>query len=392
MMKMNLFFLFLIKTNKKGNNMSFLKNKKRLSIILGIIILVSGFLLNSLLSSAKDKDKDVYNKASKIKVITTKIENKNIEQSFEISGHIKAYEKIEIYSEVTGIAKFGEKAFREGNYFEKEKTIFSIDDEVFRNNLNAQRSNFVNALVQILPDLRIDFPNNAGLWEDYLKKLSVEKLILPLPEVKSEKEKFYLAAKNIYNLYYNIKSLEATLEKYKIKAPFNGVVTESIVTEGSLVRVGQKIGEFINSNRFEVEANVNLYQLKYIKEGMPVSLYSSEYDVNFNGRLERINKKIDKNTQTVKVYINVSDSRLKDGMFLSARITSKKFDKVVSLPKESILSNQSVYIVDIEKTIQKINVDIKYDDGNKVLVSGLPDGAEVITSSIENFKVGMKLN
>lgn len=372
--------------------MSFLKNKKQLSIILGIVILVSGFLLNSLLSSAKERDKDIYSKASKIKAITAKVENKNIEQNFEISGHLKAYEKIEIFSEVTGIAKFEEKPFREGNSFLKNQIIFSIDDEVFRNNLNAQRSSFVNALVQILPDLRIDFPNNFTFWEDYLKQLSVEKLILPLPDVKSEKEKFFLAAKNIYSSYYNIKSLEATLEKYKIKAPFDGVVTESIVTEGSLVRTGQKIGEFINSNRFEVEANVNLYQLKYIKEGMLLNLYSSEYETFFSGRLDRINKKIDKNTQTVKIYISVKDNRLKDGMFLTSKITSKMFDKVFSLPRESLINNKSVFVVDSEKTIQKIDVDIKYDDGNKVLVSGLPNGTEVITSAVENYKPGMKLN
>ena len=41
--------------------------------------------------------------------------------------------------------------------------------------------------------------------------------------------------------------MEATLDKYTIKAPFNVVVTQSNINPGTLVRNGQKLGEFINT-------------------------------------------------------------------------------------------------------------------------------------------------
>ena len=67
--------------------------------------------------------------------------------------------------------------------------------------------------------------------------------------------------------YYSIKNIEKRLSKYNITAPFNGVLTEALVTKGTLIRPGQKLGEFIDTSVFEIELAIEkrLLSIRKIK-------------------------------------------------------------------------------------------------------------------------------
>ena len=52
--------------------------------------------------------------------------------------------------------------------------------------------------------------------------------------------------------YYRIQALENRLDKYKIKAPFDGVITKALIDEGAPIIIGQPIGEFINTNNSKI--------------------------------------------------------------------------------------------------------------------------------------------
>jgi len=55
-----------------------------------------------------------------------------------------------------------------------------------------------------------------------------------LPEMSDEKEKFFISGRGIMTSYYNVKNLEQRLSKYRIAAPYKGVLTQALVTEGTL--------------------------------------------------------------------------------------------------------------------------------------------------------------
>ena len=60
--------------------------------------------------------------------------------------------------------------------------------------------------------------------------------------------------------YYGVKSAEERLNKYKITAPFDGVISTSFVENGTMARAGLILGEFINSDSFEIET-IKMWQL-----------------------------------------------------------------------------------------------------------------------------------
>jgi len=138
---------------------------KKITIIITVIIIIVGFLINSILSNQKEMMKRKPKRESKkvVKIIT--VHNEDIQTQFEISGHLRALDKVELFAEVSGILLKTEKRFKEGAHFAKDETLIKIDNAMYENNVLAQRSSLMNQLTLLLPDLSIDFPESAGPYD-----------------------------------------------------------------------------------------------------------------------------------------------------------------------------------------------------------------------------------
>ena len=358
-----------------------MNNLKSIIIVAALLIVAlvtSSFLGNQNQEDIRTPDKE--ETASKKETI--KVKNEFYQKTINTTGRMYAFEKVDIYSEVSGVLESNSIRFKEGKKYAKGETLLSINSEVYENTLKSQKSGFLNQLTLILPDLKFDFPNEYAKWDKYLREFKIEKPISDLPEIESERETFYLASNNIFKLYYDIKSMEATFNKYKIEAPFNGVVTEANINPGTLVMNGQKLGEFINTSLFEMEAAISLSEINLIKIGTEVNLHAIGSENVIKGKLARINDKIDSETQSVKVFIQSKDKNIKDGMFLSAELIINSETSVVQLPKDAINNNK----VKIQKANEEDEIEVEIFDSNEeyVFVKGLDDDSLVVIEPIVN--------
>jgi multidrug efflux pump subunit AcrA (membrane-fusion protein) len=321
------------------------------------------------------RKRPVLSQQKPINIIT--VENIDIQSPVQMTGHLYAYDKVDLYAEVSGILQETNKRFKEGYQYKKGEVLIKIDDRVFKNNVLAQKSNFLNQLTVLIPDLSIDFPGSVSKWQDYLKAMTLEKPLLPLPEPASDKERYYIVSRNIYNLFYAIKSMEATLSKYTLRAPFNGVVTQSQINPGTLVRQGQKLGEFTNTDLYELEAAVVLFDANRLQVGQQVSLTTEDVGGRFKGSIHRINRVIDPNSMSVKVYIHTRDTRLRDGMFMQAVTPGKPILNAYALKKDLLVGRDQLFEVTRGKLrLRKVN--IIGEKGGNIIVRGLPDGTRLL--------------
>lgn len=364
---------------------------KKITLITAIIIIGASFLIAGFLNSQKESIQRVENNSKNNNAVTTTVKNKPIENILSVGGTAEAFNKIQLYAEVSGILETTSTEFRVGNHFRKGDILIKMDDAVFRNNLMAQKSTLLNNLTLLLPDLSLDFPKETTKWENYLKELDLEKNIKPLPDTKSDKERYYVAARNIYNQYYSIKSQEQTLAKYTIKAPYDGVVTQSDIKPGVLVRAGQKLGEFTDVNIYEIAVSVSSDDLAQIKIGEKVALTSTDLLDNCTGLIERINPNIDRTSQTTTVYIISKNKSIKDGMYITAHIKKSTDNYAVEVNKELLINNNSVFVVkDSVLVLQRINVELIKN--NKAFVSGIKDGQKILAKTYTNAAEGKKLS
>jgi multidrug efflux pump subunit AcrA (membrane-fusion protein) len=171
--------------------------------------------------------------------------------------------------------------------------------------------------------------------------------------------------------------MEATLQKYTIKAPFSGVVTRSDINPGTLVRMGQKLGEFTNTALYELEAPVGLGDVKRLRSGQSVSLTTEDVNGNFQGHIQRINSVIDRNSMTVKVYIHVSGPALRAGMYMTGSAIADSISGAFPLSKDLLMENDMIFTVENGKLVKR-RVEIVAEKGDHIIVHGLKDGLLIL--------------
>jgi len=266
---------------------------------LGIILIIASVFWAKVIIDSKKTFKPKATKVIKT-VFTEVVENTAIPIVVTANGNLTAKERVELFAEVQGVFRKGSRLFKEGQSYNKGETIISIDDSEYAASVQSAKSNLFNQLTAIMPDLRLDYPEIYPKWQGYLSSFDMSKSTPALPEMKSEQEKFFISGRGILTSYYNVKNLEQRLSKYRISAPFSGVLTEALVTEGSLVRSGQKLGSFISPDVYELEVSVSKSYTDLLKVGESVVLTNLDDDTKYKGTVTRINGSIDQATQTVK--------------------------------------------------------------------------------------------
>ena len=361
--------------------------RKYISIALGIaLVIASVFIVKTMIANNKIPEK----KAAKIikTVYVDVVENKDIPITIKANGNLVAKNKIEIFSEVQGVLETTSKEFKAGNTYKKGEVILKINNEEHYANLQAQKSNLYNAITSIMPDIRLDYPVEYEKWQAYLISFDFDKTTPVLPEINSEKEKFFVSGRNIYTTYYNVKNMEVRLSKYIIRAPYKGILTEALVNLGSLVRQGQKLGEYINPSIYEMEVAINANYIDLLQKGNSVKLHNLSSSKTWIGKIIRVNGKIDQASQTVKAFIQVSGEELREGMYLEANLVAKKEKDAYEMPRKLLVNNESVYVLK-DSVLDLVKVDPVYFKESSVVIKGLENGTEVLARNVPGAYAGM---
>jgi len=361
--------------------------RKIIFTVLGILLIVVSFFLAGYIIDSKKTFKPKSEKVVKT-VFTEVVENGTVPIIVSANGNLTAKQRVELYAEVQGVFKKGSKLFKEGQSFRKGETIINIDADEYAASVQSAKSNLFNQLTAVMPDLRLDYPDIYSKWQDYLTNFDMSKSTPALPEMATEREKFFISGRGILTSYYNVKNLEQRLSKYRIVAPFSGVLTETLVTEGTLVRSGQKLGEFINTEVYELEVAISKRYTDLLKVGESVELTNLDDNSTYKGKVTRINGSIDQATQTVNAYIEVEDKNLREGMYLEADLDAKKEENAIEVDRGLLLEDNKIFVVR-DSILDVIDVEPVYFSDKRVVLKNVPNGVTIVSKPISGAYTGM---
>jgi len=357
--------------------------------IIGVAIIGLGYLGMKWMADTEKPVRQKEERALPI-VFTQEVKNTATPITVTASGNLAARDRIEIFSEVQGIFEYSARSFKPGVRYESGAVLLQINSDELRANLRAQKSSLYNLMVTLLPDLRFDYPDAFQKWKDYISAFEVNQTLRALPQTTTEKEKLFIAGRNINTTWYNVKNIEERLMKYTIYAPYNGVLTEALVDKGALVRAGQKLGEFINPNLYELEVAVNSSYADLLKTGSSVTLQNIEKTKSWNGKVNRINSLINPTTQTIQAFIQVNGSGLREGMYLEATLNAKQEENTFEIPRKLLAENNSVYILDRDRLVLKEIEPVHFTEKTAV-IRGLNDGTEILIRTLPGAYDGMEV-
>lgn len=355
--------------------------------IIGILLVVIAFWLSKKIVKANEKPPKKTELVKK-KVPISVVNNKTITSVISANGILVAQKRLELFSEVQGVFLLRKKLFRSGQKYTKGETLLAVDASEYRANVKSQKSVLYNQIASIMPDLRLDYPDAFPKWQQYLDGFHIDKPISKLPEITSEKVKYFLAARNIISTYYTIKNLESRLAKYSITAPFSGIVTEALVTEGSLIRPGQKLGSFIKTGVYELAVSISKEYATLLQVGKKVTLKTASSNTIYMGKIVRVGGNINQNSQTLDCFIEVADPALKEGMYLEAKIEAQQIENAVEVDR-SLLQNKEQLFVVKDSVLDLVTVKPVYISDDTAIVKGLTNGTKIVSKPILGAYQGM---
>ncbi len=353
------------------------------AIIAGALYMAKGFADKRQLPRPKPKK-------SVTSVFTNEVLNSNIPINISTSGRLLAKNRLELFSEVQGIFQKSAQEFKPGVWYKKGQVLLKIDSDEHLANLRSQKSNLYNQVVLLLPDLRLDFSESFDQWNEYVSNFDVELPLKELPKPASEKEKLFVTGKNIYTTYYNVKALEERLVKYEIRAPYTGVLTEALVTPGTLIRAGQRLGQFIDPSVYELEVPVNTSYADRLKTGLSVQVHDIEQTKEWRGKVIRINSLVDPSTQSIQVFIRLTGKGLREGMFLEADLAAREESNAFEMDRKLLIDDRKVfYVQDTVLAVAEVNP--TYFKENSVVIKGLEDGTKILAKPVPGAFPGMRV-
>jgi multidrug efflux pump subunit AcrA (membrane-fusion protein) len=363
--------------------------RKIILALFGVLLIIASVYVSKLIISNKNTIRKAPPKVIKTVYVDTVL-NSTIPIIIPANGNLIAKRRVEIYSEVQGIFKPTSKLFKPGEKYNKNEIFITINNTEYFSSVQSAKSNLYNSIVAIMADLRLDFPDIYPKWEAYIKSFDLDKTTPKLPEMSSQKENYFITGRGIVSNYYSVKNLEERLSKYTIKAPFKGILTESLVTEGTLIRNNQKLGEYIDPSSYEMEVSLGKNYASLLNIGENVQLNNLENTEKYTGKISRINGSVNTSTQTITVFIEIKNSSLKEGMYLEAKINAKNEPNAIEINRSLLLDENKIFIVR-DNVLDIMEVTPTYFSETKVVLKNIPDKTIILSNPFPGAFVGMSV-
>ncbi len=360
------------------------------NIIAIAIILAAGFALNGMFSGMAESPEEKQKEAIKLYVKTSKVEYATHTANIAETGRLSSQQTVDLSAEVQGQILPGDVILKEGTKFSKGDLIVHVFDDEAKNNLKASKSKFMNSLAGILPDIRIDFPESFQKYQDFFNSINIDEHLPDLPMISSDKEKVFLASRNITNDYYNIISAEVRLEKYKLYAPFNGTFTAVYLEPGSVANPGSRIASMIRTDKLELEVPVRIEDAYWININDPVTVSTKDKHVHWNGKVVRKSEFMDPSSQSITIYVSLYSEpgkQLYQGQYLRAEFATKTLNNCMEIPRNAVFRKDRVFTVE-EGKLKENRVDILKTNETTAFITGLPEGVDLVVEPLVNAKEG----
>jgi len=354
---------------------------------IGVLIILGAIFAAYIIVENSIKPEPKVDKVIKTVFVET-VKNTTIPITIPTNGNLVAKNRLELYAEVQGVFQYSAHDFKAGQNYRSGETLISINSSEYYASVQSAKSNLYNLITSIIPDLRLDFPDYFPVWENYLKNFDMNKSVPPLPESKDEKINYFITGRGILSSYYNVKNLEQRLSKYNISAPFSGTLTEALVTKGTLIRPGQKLGEFIDTSVYELELAIGKTFSDLLQIGESVDLKTLEGTDTYEGHVTRINGKIDQATQTIKVFVEVKADNLKEGMYLEAQLEARDEPNAIKISRKLLNNNSEIFIFK-DSVLDVLKVRPVYFSPNEVVIKDVPDDTQILARPLPGAYSGM---
>ena len=377
-----------------------MKLKKNTLIKVGSVvgIVVLGFLIMSVLGST-EKSSNKREVEPEVRLVETQSVNfEDLVLEIEGNGVVESQRSLSTVSEATGQVMFAKNDLKDGTYVRKGELILEVDSREVENNLFTYRSEFMNALALVLPEIKIENESAYTKWYKYFNSLDIHEEVPDLPEIFDSQEKIKLSGRGIFSKYYSVKNQEILLSKYRITAPFSGYIKSNGIIKGSFVAKGQQLFTLSDAINVEIAVPLLIEEVNLINFSNPpaAKIFPDKYqnEVTY-GKIYRKETLLNRNSQTLNVYVSFTNGKLNShflpGNYVTVKIEGARLKDVAKIPRYVVDNENYVFTME-ESKLARRKVDVLALQGNYAIIKKAnEDDMKIVTTILQKPLIGMDI-
>lgn len=256
--------------------------------------------------------------------------------------------------------------------YDRTRQLFEQGQRVSRDSLDSAQSSMIEAEQAL-----IDFTKARELAEAGPRQEQI---------LQAE------ARKNMQ--FQQVELLKDRLEKYTIRAPFDGFVVTEFTEVGAWVQQSEPVIELIDIDPIELEVFVPEQLVRFIHPGTECAVTLAGFDEPFPGEVAFVVPQADVRSRTFPVRVRVDNRRhngeyvLRAGMLAQVSLPVAEPQKKLLVPKDAlVLGRQTVVYVIRDGKAVSVQVAHGLTSGSMIAVSGpLKPGEAVVVRGNERLR------
>ncbi len=187
---------------------------------------------------------------------------------------------------------------------------------------------------------------------------------------------------------------EDQLARTRIRAPFDGVVVERLMTPGERVIEGSAVVRVVDQNDLEVVARAPLEYIAYSAAGQLLSLRAGSSSIL--GEVRTVVAVGDANTHQFELRIDLEGSPFPIGQTLRVSIPTSSRRDALTVPRDALVlrpEGLSVFVVDANNEARQVSVTTGIGNGEHIEIMGpVSPGDRVVIRGNERLQPGQAVD
>jgi len=424
-------------TMRKNTIFSIIFRLFRVVIVLAIAVALA-FALVSL--KKKPEKNEIIKTPPSVNIIVANTVSK--EMTVEAFGTVKPRKSVKISVEVPGRIVTLHPSFIEGGIIQKGDLLIQIDPQSYQlekssgqvriNQAQTDIDNFKQEIINLTQDIILSKANLDLAKKELgrVKTLTQNKYASINSLDRTEQQ--YLQAKMQLQTLENrllltdtamdakqaslsmarvdFQKTDLALKRTQIRSSFDGLVLEKKAEIGEYVNPGQTLGVIYQRGKMDVDVRIPIEKTQWLNgffdgDNLPAAQVmmanSSGGDVRvWKGRVARLKAKIDEQTRTLPLTIEIMSDDistgsvfgLKPGSFVKCAIVGETIKNIFVVPRYLLKQGDILFTVDDKRLkMKRVNILRKFED-EIYIDGGLVSGDKIISSPLPGALNGMELS
>ena len=314
------------------------------------------------------------------------VQRQNLNSYLVLNGIVEPERKVEIYSHLSAYVKKIVK--EEGDYVKENDVLAQLDDTEIIISYNQAKIQLDQAKLNLE-----EAENNYIRSQELVKRSLVSE-----QDFQATEAQFKQSQLECQNRMENFNNLKLQLDWTKIRALSEGYITERLIEAGDRVNPNTQVYTIEDFNPLLIRVFVPTSDAINLALGMSAEVTTDILKgLEFEGKVKLINPRIDVETGTVKVTVEIFDNslRLQPGMFVKVQIAIGMKENVLIIPRKAILYKQNksyVFVLNRRQVSQREVLLGLLEEDHVEVTEGLNEGEVIVIVGVEGLKDGQRVD